>query len=80
MPLSGTAAQNWRSRISRWDSTIIPASRHLVFVRAQNLAEIFDLSIHAVEHLPHRIDLDLAAFESLQRKANRQMFGQLYKH
>ncbi len=52
---------------------------HLVFVRAENLAEILDFRVHAVEHLPDGIDFDLAAFKTLERKANRQMFGQLHQ-
>jgi hypothetical protein len=48
-------------------------------VRAKNLAEILDLLIHAVEHLPDRVDFDFALFEALDGEANRQVLRQLNK-
>ena len=52
---------------------------HLVFVRAENLAEIFDLRVHAVEHLPHGVDFDFTAFKTFECKANRKMLGQFHQ-
>src|SRR6266568_7962363 len=52
---------------------------HLVFVRAENLSQTLDLLVHAVQHLPHRVDFDLASFETLQGKADGQEFRQLHE-
>ncbi len=52
---------------------------HLVFVRAENFAEIIDLLIHAVEHLPHGVYFHFAAFKTFERKADRQMLGEFYQ-
>src|SRR5690348_8864735 len=52
---------------------------HLVFVSAKYLTEIFDLLVHAVEHLAHGIDSHFAALKSLESKLDRQMFGQFHE-
>src|SRR5690348_7105672 len=52
---------------------------HLVFVSAKNLTKIFDLLVHAIEHLAHGIDFHFAALKSLESKLDRQMFGQLHE-
>jgi hypothetical protein len=57
-----------------------PRFGHLVFVRTKNFAEIFNFGVHAVEHLPHGVDFDFAAFKPLQRKANRQMLCQFHEN
>src|SRR5690348_3637130 len=49
---------------------------HFVFVSAKNLTKIFDLLVHAIEHLAHGIDFHFAALKSLQSKLDRKMFGQ----
>ena len=53
---------------------------HFVFMSAENLSQILDFLVHAVEHLANRIDFHFAAFEALQREANRQLFRQLHEH
>ena len=40
----------------------------------------FDFLVHAVEHLADRVDLHVALFVALERKANREMFGELDEH
>jgi len=47
---------------------------HLVFMCAENLSQVLDFLVHAVEHLANRIDFHFAAFEPLQCKAYRQVF------
>ncbi len=53
---------------------------HFIFVGAENLAEIFDLLIHAIEHLADGVDFYFAVFELLESKTDGQMFRQLHQH
>ena len=48
----------------------------LLFVPAQNLAQTFNLGAHRVEHLAHRVHLDVAALITLQRESNRDVLGE----
>src|SRR6202007_1366331 len=50
---------------------------HLFFMRTQNLAEIVDLVVHAIEHHAHGIDFYFSAFKTLQSEADGQMLGKL---
>src|SRR6266481_9548730 len=49
-------------------------------MRAENLPQILDFLVHAVQHLPHGVHFHFAAFEALQRETNCQMLGQLHDH
>ena len=49
-------------------------------MRAENFSQILDFRVHAIQHLPHGVDLDLTLFKSFQRKANGQMLGELHQH
>src|SRR5579885_391582 len=51
--------------------------RHFVFVRAEDLAKVFNLLIHAVEHLAHGVDFDFAALVTLERKTDGEVLGEL---
>src|SRR5229473_3520125 len=53
---------------------------HLVFMRAEDLSQILDFLVHAVEHLANGVHFHFAAFEPLQREADGQVFGQLHDH
>src|SRR6267142_1315812 len=57
-----------------------PGFAHLVFMSAENLSQVLDFLVHAVEHLPNGVDFHFAAFEALQRETDRQVFGQLHDH
>ena len=57
-----------------------PGFAHLVFMSAENLSQVLDFLVHAVEHLAHGIDFDFTAFEPLQRETDRQVFGELHDH
>jgi len=50
---------------------------HHLFLGAQNLAQRFNLRVHAVQKLFHCVDAQLTAFVAVQRKANGNVFGQL---
>ena len=52
-----------------------PSLGHLVFARAQHLAQRFHFMAHLVEQLAHSIHAHFAALESVEREANRQIFG-----
>ena len=52
---------------------------HLVFMRAEDVAQVRDFLVHVVQHLPNGIDFHFSAFEALQRKANRQVLGELHQ-
>ena len=53
---------------------------HLVFMSPENLSQILDFLVHAVEHLANGVDFDFAAFKPLQRETDRQVFGELHDH
>ena len=57
-----------------------PGVAHFVFVSTENIPEILDLLIHAVEHLPNRVDFDFAAFESLKRETDGQVLCKLHEY
>ena len=57
-----------------------PGFGHLVFMRAENLAQVFNLLVHAVEHLPDGVDFHFAALEALQSKADCQVLSKLHDH
>src|SRR5581483_375643 len=52
-----------------------PGFGHLVFVRAENLAQIFDFAVHAIEHLADGIDFDFAALEAIDSEFDGEMLG-----
>src|SRR6266849_9915845 len=47
---------------------------------AENLSQVLDFLVHAVEHLANGVDFHFAAFEALQRETDRQVFGELHDH
>src|SRR6266849_6252299 len=47
---------------------------------AENLSQVLDFLVHAVEHLANGVDFHFAAFEALQCETDRQVFGQLHDH
>ena len=51
-----------------------PSFGHLGFVRLQNLAQISHLLAHLLEYFVDGIHSHIAAFESLKRVADRQLF------
>ena len=53
---------------------------HFIFVRAKNVAETFNLLIHAIEHLADGADFYVAVFELLQCETDGEVFGQLHQH
>src|SRR6266446_1005191 len=53
---------------------------HLVFVRAENLPQVLDFLVHAVEHLAHSVDFHFAALEAFQREPNCQVFSKLHNY
>ncbi len=54
-----------------------PGVAHFVFMGAEDFAQVFDFLIHAVEHLAHGVDCNLAALETLEGEANGKMLGEL---
>ena len=44
----------------------------------QNLPQILDFLVHAIEHLADRIDFHFAALKAFQREPDRQVLGQLH--
>src|SRR2546426_1889053 len=53
---------------------------HFVFVCAQNLAQIADFLVHAVQQFLDGVDLDLAALVTLQSKTDRQVLRETHQH
>ena len=43
---------------------------------AQNLAQTFNFGAHGVEHLAHRVNLDVAALITFKRESNRDVLGE----
>src|SRR5258708_6893632 len=54
--------------------------RHFVFVLPQDISQVFDFLVHAVQHLPHRVHLHVPAFELFQGKPDGQVLRQLHQH
>src|SRR5208283_4662681 len=54
--------------------------RHLVFVLSQDLSQVLDLLVHAVQHLSHRIHFHFASLKSLHREAYGQVFRQFQQY
>src|SRR2546427_11969154 len=53
---------------------------HFVFVCAQNLAQIADFQVHAVQQFFDSVDLDLTALVTLQSKTDRQVLRETHQH
>jgi hypothetical protein len=49
-------------------------------MRAENFSQIFNLGVHAVEHLADGVDFDFAAFEAFEGKFDSEMFGEFYEY
>src|SRR5258708_6399813 len=54
--------------------------RHFVFVLPQDISQVFDFLVDAVQHLPHRVHLHVPTFELFQCKPDGQVLRQLHQH